>query len=125
MFDSKDYISSVERDAASKARDTLASVKKERGGKFKLSERQFLQVAEDLWMGAELSGAERVMRIVEGDTDIVTKDDVRAVLHLYVLSLFNKVKRRLNLAMSVTLDDLVHGKYSTEYINKERERSIQ
>lgn len=119
----EEYFTSVEKDAQAKAVQTLLKIKKDRGGKFKLSERQFMDVIETIWIGAEMSGAERVLRAIESDDDLDTKDNIRAALHIFVLDLLKILKKRIGLKMTVTLEDIIWGKYSTANIFKNKENT--
>jgi hypothetical protein len=115
------YLQTVMRDATEKARMSLARLKNSRGGKFKISERQYVEEAEATWLFAEFSAAERIMRAIESDDDLDNKDNIRAALHIYILESYEVLKKKFNLRRSVTLEDLIDGKHSTETILRSRD----
>lgn len=117
--------SSVEMDAGEKARMRLNQIKKKRGGKFKVSEAQFLKELEDMWIAGEFSSAERILRSIESDEEVASRDLIRGEIHIFIMDLFSLLKKRLQLEENLKLEDLIWGQYSTEKVVeafKEREK---
>lgn len=113
---SEDYLTSVEVDAKERARAILSEVKGRRGGKFKLSEAQFVEEMERMWVGGEFSSAERILRAIEMKKEVDSVDMVRGEIHLFLLFLFEIVKRRFKTREDLKLEDMIYGKYSTEHL---------
>ena len=103
----------TEMDAIRAAQNRLNAIKHARGGKYKMSERQFLEEMENMFLAGEFSAAERVMRCVEHDEELNTRDLCIGELHMYVIHVYALLKRRLKLKQNVDLEDLIDGKYST------------
>lgn len=114
-----DYVELIRRDAREQALERLFQVKKARGGKFKVNDRVFVEELENIWMVAELSAHERIMREFEEDKTL-QRDDIRGLLHEIVYRLFNIMKKIRNLRMEVTLEDIIYGKHSTEVLQRQR-----
>ena len=112
----KEYLTSTEQDAKAKALYRLHKAKKKRGGKYKMSERQFVEECEINWIAAELSATERMMRYIESDrSTLATVDDVLAEMHMFLVDLVNilKKKKELDKDIDFGLDDLLTGRYTT------------
>jgi hypothetical protein len=110
-------ISSVENDATEKAYMRLDAIRKKRNGKFKISEKQFIQEMENMWVSGEFTSAERILRCIESDPEISSKDLIRGEIHIFIMDLFKILKKRLDLSMDLNLEDLLWGKYTTEKMN--------
>ncbi len=118
-------LTTVEADARRKSVEMIKEIIKENkkkigGGKFKVSERKFADYAEQAWICGELSGIERVLRLIEADPDINTKDLVRGEIHLIVLYIYKLVLKRTEYVCKINFEDLICGSLSTEHILKER-----
>lgn len=124
--DFKDKVfSHIEEDGLLRAQDRLKVLCQKRGGKFKISEKQFVQELSNMWVGGEFSAAERLLRVIEADPELDTKDMIRGEIQMYVIRVFNILKKRLDLDMNVRLEDLLYGKYATEEVLKARNLALQ
>ena len=115
----------IEFDAEENARLRLAMIKKKRGGKYKLSEAQFIEEMRGAWSCGELVAAERILRCIELNPELENSVDlVKGEIHLFILKVFEVLKKSKNLEikMDVHLEDLLWGKYSTEEVMKRREK---
>lgn len=116
----KEVKSTLEKDATAKAYHKLRVICNRRGGKFKLSEKQFIEVIEDIWIAGEFSGAERILRCLEMDKDLNTRDLCLGEIHIFIMDVYNILKKRWKLRGELDLGDLVDGKYSTRAIEESR-----
>ena len=78
-------LSTVEKDAKIKAYYRLAQFKAKRGGKFKISEKQFIDELQNMWITGEFSSAERMLRFIESDESMATRDLIRGELHVFAV----------------------------------------
>lgn len=118
-------LTSVESDAKRKSLEMVREIIKENskkmgGGKFKVSERKFADYAEQAWICGELSGIERVLRLIEADPEVNTKDLIRGEIHLIALYIYKLVSKRTGYVSKINLEDLICGSLSTEHILRER-----
>ena len=116
-------VSTVEKDAEVKAVYRLAQFKAKRGGKFKISEAQFVEELKNMWMTGEFSAAERILRHIESDEAANTKDLIRGEIHIFLLDLFAILKKRMDIKRTFGLDDLLWGRYTTEKVMASREEN--
>ena len=119
----QDIMSTVEKDAKAKAFARLAQLKQKRGGKFKVSEKQFLLELENMWITGEFSATERMLRYVEADTELDTKDLIRGEMHVFLIDLFNILKKRIDLKITFGINDLLWGRFTTEKVLASRKFS--
>ena len=111
--------SSVEKDATKNAHHRLKILTAKRGGKFKISEKQFQEELEMAWIGGEFSSAERILRCLELDEDLSTRDLCIGEAHNFVIDLYKVLKKKLGLKDELGLEDiLTGGKYATQMIEK-------
>lgn len=110
------FLKTVVRDANDRARLSLARICNRKRGKFKLTEREYVEELSALWVYAEFVATERLMRAIESDQDMDNKDNIRAALHIHVLDLYKIVKEKFNLTRDISIESLIYGKYSTEYL---------
>jgi hypothetical protein len=111
-----DVKSTVEKDGRNNAIRRLNAIKRKRGGKFKLSEAQFMEEMENAWICGEFSSSERVLRCIELDDGLDTKDMIVGEVHLFINDLYQILKKRLGLLPDLDVDDLIFGKYSSRKI---------
>jgi hypothetical protein len=119
----QDIMSTVEKDAKAKAFARLAQLKQKRGGKFKVSEKQFTEELENMWITGELSGTERMLRYIESDTELDTKDLIRGEMHVFLIDLFNILKKRIDIKLAFGIEDLLWGRFTTEKVLASRKFS--
>ena len=116
--------SNVENDAKQKAAKRLNAICHRRGGKFKISEKQFSEELENMWISGEFSCAERILRCIEIDKELNSRDLIRGEIHLFILDLYKILKERLDLKEDLQLEDLLDdGKYFTGRIMESREHN--
>ena len=107
-------LSTVEKDAIEFALVLSKQFYHPRTGKFKVSEKEFRKAVEDGYIKGEFSAGERILRAIELDDDINSKDLVRGEIHLFLHGLFPMLRKRLGLAMKeLRIEDLIWGKFST------------
>lgn len=116
-----ELMTTVEKDAKIKANTRLVRIKAKRGGKFKISEKQFLEELENMWMIAEFSAAERILRHIEIDAEINSKDLIRGEIHIFLLDLFKILKKRIDIKASFGVEDLLWGRFTTEKVMATRQ----
>lgn len=114
----KECFSNVDKDGLLKARKRADAICKVRGGKFKLSEKQFIEEMTTQWICGEFSAAERILRAIELDPEVNTKDLIRGEIHIFMLDVYNVLKKRGGFNSNIELEDLIDGKYSTEFALK-------
>ena len=121
-----EVLSTVEKDAIDRARMRLNAIKSARGGKFKLSEKQFCTELENIWIWAELSAAERIMRCAEADLELSTRDLLIGEMHSFVMACYDILKKRVPLKMELKLDDLLYGPFATKVaVDSFEERTVE
>lgn len=109
-------LSNCEQDAKDRAYKTLMVFKAARGGKFKISEAQFRTELESIYISGEFSAAERLLRAIEFDAELITKDLIIGELHLFILRIADILRRRGLLEGQVHLEDIIDGRHSTHKI---------
>lgn len=119
----REALLNIEKDAIDRAHERLATLKKKRGGKFKITEKQLVEELANVWVAGEFSAAERILRIVEVDPELTTKDLIRGEIHLFIMEVFSLLKRRLELQMDLKLENLLWGKFSTEDLMRRRKEA--
>lgn len=87
----------------------ISQIKKKRQGKFKVREKDFKEEMLDLWITAQLDAGMRVLKFIESDEEINTKDLIRGEIHLYILDSFSILKKRLKMKETITIEDLLEG----------------
>lgn len=112
-------VSTVEKDAVAHALRRARTISKKRGGKFKMSEHQFTVEMTTAWISGEFSAAERILRCIEADPELNSKDLIRGEIHIAILDLFKILKKRLDIKENLELEDLLWGKFTTENVVKE------
>lgn len=108
--------SEVENDGIRYGYQRLAILKNKRGGKFKLSEKQFVDELATSWVSGEFSAAERILRCIELDPELNTSDLINGELHMMIVDFYEVLKKRSVLVPGFELGDLIDGKYSTKAI---------
>lgn len=114
MCENKNIV--AEQDAKNKAEHILAQIKSVHGGKFKLSEKQFIEYMSHMWIYGELSAGERILFALNEDPSL-NRDTIIGELHLFVLETFKVLKKRLNLKMDICLDDFLFGRFSKNKVD--------
>lgn len=113
----------VESDAYKYARGRLSKICTKRGGKFKLSEKQLVDEMAATWMIAELSAAERLMRSIEADKDLIIPTDGAQTMnmmlgefHMFIVDLHKILEKRHKMFPDLNIEDLIWGKYTTDKV---------
>lgn len=115
-----EVVKNIEKDGMDKAELAVQSLCHKRNGKFKISEKQFIEEMTNMWVSGELSGAERVLRLLESDPDLTTKDLIRGEIHVLLINIYKIAKRRMSLKKEFALEDFLYGKYTTEEVMRAR-----
>lgn len=117
--------STVEKDGENKARHLYRTICAQRGGKFKISERQFIEDVAGIWIAAEFSASERILRCIELDEELNSRDMIRGEIHNFIMDLFKILKKRGMVRGELNLMDILEGKYSTRVGVEERTKNGQ
>jgi hypothetical protein len=109
-------LTNTEADGKRKAQLRLQNICARRGGKFKLTEKQFCEEMELMFLIGEMSGAERILRGIESDDSIDTKDLIRGEIHMFLMALNDILKKRASGVADLKLEDLLWGRFTTDKV---------
>ena len=83
-----------------------------RAGKFKISEAQFKDEIQKAWLAGELSAAERILRCIEMDPELDSRDLIRGELHLYIMENLRVLRKHAPVGY-VGVEELIDGRFAT------------
>ena len=117
-----ELMTTVERDAKQKAYARLVQMKSKRGGRFKISEAQFVEELTNMWIAGEFCAGERILRCIEIDETLSTKDLIRGEIHEFILAGYKILKKRMReITEDLKVEDLIYGKFSTDKVVADQE----